>query len=428
MNESCHEIHVIGLTASGLNSLSFQLKDLVLSAKRIGAPIRILDSLPSWWGKNNLDNPLPELIASDQISRIIDVLKSKDKKTVLLASGDPLWFGIGRLLLEEIPRERLFFHPSPTSMQLAFARLGRSWQDASWVSLHGRDPLPLAKCLQQRPNALIVLIDPLKGGAEDVQKFVRSSGLQKNYSFWIFEQLGHSDERVIKILPDEEIPKDLNPLHLVALIKEDLLYLRQENLPLFGIEDGVFKHFADRPGLMTKREVRVQILADLDLPKEGVMWDICAGGGSIGLEALRIRPELKLLSIDKRAGAKELIQINAERLKVNPTAILESEALEMLTKGNLPSSLNNPDRVLLGGGGPLRTELLKRILKQLNPGGIIVIPLSTLQALPEIEDLLKSNNFQYSLSHHQSYRGVPLGDGTRLSPMNPVFIIKSQKC
>tara|TARA_Y100001968_G_scaffold330884_2_gene383895 strand:+ start:36 stop:926 length:891 start_codon:yes stop_codon:yes gene_type:complete len=296
------------------------------------------------------------------------------------------------------------------------------------VSLHGRDPLPLAKCLQQRPNALIVLIDPLKGGAEDVQKFVRSSGLQKNYSFWIFEQLGHSDERVIKILPDEEIPKDLNPLHLVALIKEDLLSLRQENLPLFGIEDGVFKHFADRPGLMTKREVRVQILADLDLPKEGVMWDICAGGGSIGLEALRIRPELKLLSIDKRAGAKELIQINAERLKVNPTAILESEALEMLTKGNLPSSLNNPDRVLLGGGGPLRTELLKRILKQLNPGGIIVIPLSTLQALPEIEDLLKSNNFQYSLSHHQSYRGVPLGDGTRLSPMNPVFIIKSQKC
>ena len=69
------------------------------------------------------------------------------------------------------------------------------------------------------------------------------------------------------------------------------------DLPLFGIEDGVFQQSEDRPGLMTKREIRVQILSELELPHEGIFWDIGAGVGTIGLEALRIRPKLKLLLV-----------------------------------------------------------------------------------------------------------------------------------
>jgi precorrin-6Y C5,15-methyltransferase (decarboxylating) len=68
---------------------------------------------------------------------------------VLLASGDPLWFGIGRLLLQRLGPQRLRFHPAPSSLQLAFARIGRPWQDARWISLHGREPEPLAALLQQ---------------------------------------------------------------------------------------------------------------------------------------------------------------------------------------------------------------------------------------------------------------------------------------
>ena len=426
MNGSSQEIHVIGIDASGFQSLSFPLQELILSAERIAAPSRILNSLPKWWASLNKNNPTPELVSSDKTSELISLLDKKDKKTILLASGDPLWFGIGRLLVEKIPKERLFFYPSPTSLQLAFARLGRPWQDASWISLHGRDPIPLAKRLQQRPNSLIILTEPKREGAQEVQTFLRSSGLERSYEFWIFERLGHPKERIIKVQPNQDLPKDLNPLHLVALIKQENQISDKEALPLFGIDDGVFKQYHDRPGLMTKKEVRIKLLADLELPEKGVLWDICAGVGSIGLEALRIRPQLKLLSVDQRVGSKELIKINASRLGVKPTAIYESEALRILRNKSLPSSLSSPDRVLLGGGGSSRVAILQEVLQYLNPGGIVVIPLSTLQAIPKMEEIFNSIDCLLSISQLQSYRGVPLSDGTRFTPMNPVFIIKSQ--
>ena len=114
-----------------------------------------------------------------------------EKPVVVLASGDPLWFGLGRILCDRIGAERLRFHPAPTSLQLAFARIGRPWQDADWVSLHGRDPEILASTLQKRPAALAVLTDPNQGGAITVQQMLRSSGLEASTDLWLCENLGH---------------------------------------------------------------------------------------------------------------------------------------------------------------------------------------------------------------------------------------------
>ena len=419
-------IHIIGINAFGVEGLTPKLQELTFTAERIAAPSRILKSIPLLWKKKKLKGPCPELLSTDKIAKLIPELQSNAKKTVLLASGDPLWFGIGRVLLEKIPRNKLFFHPAPTSLQLAFARLGRPWQDASWISLHGRDPSPLAELLQKRPSALAVLTDPSKG-VKEVRQFLRASGLEKTYAFWIFENLGHPKERIQKILPNQEIGDDLDPLNLVVLIRDKPPSELTDKIPLFGIEDGFFLQYSDRPGLMTKKEIRVQLLAELELPKQGVIWDICAGVGSIGLEALRIRPELKLFALDKRIGCKDLIKANAKRLSVKPVAIYETEALIALTEQNLPSKLKYPDRVLLGGGGSNRASILKRIIELLKKDGIIVIPLTTIDALNELETILRSSNCDVSLSQHQAYRGVPIGKGTRLSPMNPVFILKGTK-
>ena len=425
MTESTQVIHIIGIDASGVENLSILLQDLILSAQMIAAPRRVLELLPSWWEKQKTELPIPPLISSEKTSDLIQKIASNTKQTIILASGDPLWFGIGRLLIEKFPSKKLYFHPSPTSFQLAFAKLKRPWQDSRWISLHGRDSYPLAKLIQQRPSALTVLTDPNKEGAKEVRQFLVAFGLEEEYEFWIFEQLGHKKEKIQKILPNEELPNEINPLNLVILIRNDHQKPIKE-LPLFGIEDGFFKQYSDRPGLMTKREIRIQLLADLELPKKGVIWDICAGVGSIGLESLRIRPKLKLLSIDKRIGCKDLIQENASRLSVKPAAIFEANASTFLDQKKLPSDLNKPDRVILGGGGKDRCLILKKIIKALNPNGIIVIPLSTLQAINEIENILKSEKCIYKLSQHQSYRGVSLAEGTRLSPMNPVFILKGQ--
>ena len=195
------------------------------------------------------------------------------RQAVVLASGDPLWFGIGRILIERLGRDNLRFHPGPSSLQLAFARLGRPWQNAEWISLHGRDPAPLARRLQQRPNALAVLTDPSRGGVADVRSILHTSGLEASYTLWLCEALGHGDERVQQLAPTDAIPSDLNPLHLVVLLAEPAADPIPDHLPLFGIEDGIYLQHDDRPGLMTKREVRIQLLAELDLPPTGVLWD-----------------------------------------------------------------------------------------------------------------------------------------------------------
>jgi precorrin-6Y C5,15-methyltransferase (decarboxylating) len=321
--------------------------------------------------------------------------------------------------LQRFGAEQLQFHPAPSSLQIAFARLARPWQDASWVSLHGRDPEPLLAALQKRPTALTVLTDPNNGGAQTVREILRSLGLEAAYEFWLFEQLGVEQERVQLLEPHQVIPGDLNPLHLVVLLAKPPAASDPTQLPLFGIADGFYLQHQDCPGLMTKREVRIQVLADLSLPATGVLWDLGAGTGSVGLEALRLRPALQLWALERRSGAVGLIQANAERLGVQPVGVLEGMALELL------SELPDPDRVLIGGGGRQLAEILTAVLRRLKPNGVVVIPLATLEPLAELRPLLTNAGYKMNLSQVQINRGVALADGLRLAPLNPVLVLQA---
>ena len=415
-------IDVIGTDAGAPQSLAAVHQQMLREADLIAAPKRLLPALEDWAGAPTGQ----KRISSDAPEALCTALQTLplSAKAVVLASGDPLWFGIGRSLRLRLGDERLRFHAAPSSLQLAFSRLGRPWQDAQWISLHGRDPLSLSAALQKRPKELAVLTDPSRGGVEDVRRILRSSGLEEAYTLWLFEALGHPDERVSCLIPGTAVPCDLNPLHLVVLLAQPSRLPSPDRCPLFGIEDGLYLQHNDRPGLMTKRETRIQLLADLELPAEGVLWDLGAGTGSIGLEALRLRPDLQLLAIEKRGGGAALIQENARRLGVQPAAVLEGNALTLLQTG-IPPALSKADRVLIGGGGRERTELLSQVIQRLNPGGIVVIPLATVEALAELRPLLEHAGLEVSVSQHQAWRGQPLADGTRLAPMNPVLVLKA---
>jgi precorrin-6Y C5,15-methyltransferase (decarboxylating) len=290
------------------------------------------------------------------------------------------------------------------------------------VSLHGREPEPLAAALQHRPAALAVLTDPGRGGAEAVRQILAASGLEAAYAFWLCERLGHPEERVQRLGPSEPLPPDLDPLHLVLLIAEPPAAAGPlGGLPLFGLEDGHFLQHPDRPGLMTKREVRIQLLAELDLPAQGVLWDIGAGVGSVGLEALRLRPQLALWALEARGGSAALIAANAERLGVRPAAIREGRAPQDL------QGFPDPDRVLIGGGGRERTAVLQAVLQRLRPGGVVVIPLATVEALAELRPLLSEAALAVRVGQLQAWRGAPLADGTRLAPLNPVLVLSGRR-
>ena len=424
-------IAVIGTDAGGLASLPARALALLAQATLVAAPKRLLAELPPWWerqqaaGRRQISQPCPTLVATDQPEAAfsqLEAARAAGQRAVVLASGDPLWFGIGRLLLQRFGPEALAFETAPSSMQLAFARIGRPWQDASWISLHGRDSEALAAALQKRPAALAVLTDPHQGGAAAVRTLLRASGLEASYAFWLCERLGHPAERVQRLMPAAPLAVDLDPHNLVLLVAEaPPAPAEPAGLPLFGLEDGLFLQLPDRPGLMTKREVRIQVLADLELPATGVLWDLGAGVGSIGLEALRLRPGLELWALEQRGGSASLIRANAERLGVSPAGVVEGRAPEALAE------LPDPDRVVIGGGGSERAAVLAAVIERLRPGGRVVIPLATIEALAELRPLLERAGFALGVSQHQAWRGAPLADGTRLAPLNPVLVLKGRK-
>jgi precorrin-6Y C5,15-methyltransferase (decarboxylating) len=423
-------LEVIGTDAGGMATLAAPAQALLRAARLLVAPRRLLAELPPWWqgeqaaGRIAVACPCPELLASDRPELIIVPLAetlAAGRPAVLLASGDPLWFGIGRLLLQHFRPDQLRFHPAPSSLQLAFARIGRPWQDADWISLHGRDPEPLAAALQKRPTALAVLTDPSRGGAEEVRRILAASGLEAAYGLWLCERLGHPAERVQRLAPDAPLPADCDPLHLVLLIAEPPAPPADPAaLPLFGLADGLYLQHDDRPGLMTKREVRIQLLAELELPERGVLWDIGAGVGSIGLEALRLRPGLAAWFVEQRGGGAGLIAANAERLGVTPAGVVEGRAPQAL------AALPDPDRVLLGGGGRERAAVLDAVLERLRPGGVVVVPLATVEALAELRPLLERAGCAVAVGQHQAWRGASLADGTRLAPLNPVLVLQGR--
>ena len=250
--------------------------------------------------------------------------------------------------------------------------------------------------------------------------------IRDSYDFWLCEEIGFDNEKIRKLNLKESLPSDISNLNIAVLSKKKENY-SNNNLPLFGINDNVFKTFDDRPNLLTKRDVRVQILADLELPKNGVIWDIGAGCGSIGLEALKLRPNLDLFCIDKRIGSKELILENSKRLGVKPKFILEENIINTLNTKNI-RSFETPNRLLIGGcDKKTKLEIINTLAQGMSIGDIIVIPIIDIQTIKELKEELEEKNFKTNLNLIQTYKSLSIAEGMRLEPNNPIFLLKGKK-
>ena len=411
-------IHVIGIGLDGAEGLVDPVRQLVLDAKLLVGSDRHLNYFP--------DRPAPRFVLGDFTEAIAEIrryLASGKDGIVVLVSGDPLFFGLGRLLVAELPPEKLTFHPHLSSVQLAFNRIKVPWQDARVISAHGRSLDELIQALQQGVEKIAVLTDS-KNNPNAIARLLLSLDLPSQYQFWVCENLGGEDERCRDVTCNV-FTNDISfaPLNVVILLRQSHpeLQLDLASLPQLGIPDCLFLSFSDRPGLMTKREIRLLILGELALQPQQVIWDIGAGTGSVSIEIARLCPTNKVYAIEKTAAGSALIAQNCHRFGVENVVSVRGTAPEILQQ------LPRCDRVFIGGSGGNLTPILEAC-SCLPAGGVMVIALATLEHLNTALDWFKrQDSWEYQLLQVQLSRSVPIAQLTRFAPLNPVTIVSAKR-
>lgn len=406
-------IHVVGIGLDGAAGLTRTTLQIVEHATLLVGGDRHLGYFP--------DHPGNHLVLGD-FSTAIEQIRQSSDSVVVLTSGDPLFFGFGRLLLEQLPPERLQFHPHLSSVQLAFSRIKLAWQDARIISAHGRSLDELLQAIQQGVEKIAVLTDPTRSPSA-IAALLLSLDLPSRYQIWVCENLGGSNERITETTdPNPLIDQSFAPLNVVVLrrLSNEELELSQ-SLPLFGLSDQSFLSFPDRPGLMTKREVRILVLAELALQAGQIVWDIGAGTGSVAIEMARLCPTSQIYAIEKTAIGISLIQKNCDRFAVENIHAIHGAAPNALQE------LPQPDRIFIGGSGGNLQSILEMGLAQLRDRGIIVLALATLEHLTQTLTYLSQNNWRYRVLQVQIARSTAIASLTRLTPLNPITLITISK-
>lgn len=281
------------------------------------------------------------------------------KNVVVLASGDALFHGMGGTLQSlACDEDRLEFIPAPTAFQALFHRLGMPWDRARCFSAHSTEEVPWGDILAQ-PLPVLYGGHPLTAcrlAGEAVQFHPPAA----ERSAVAAECLGTPGERILKGTLAELARDECAPTSVLLLLPDE----RSGAAPILPL--GLPADFYEKENnLITAEEVRAVILSKLRLPAWGVLWDVGAGSGSIGLEAAALRPGLSVYGLERQDSRLELIRRNSRKLGCVNYACMQGEAPEAL------AALPAPDRVFIGGGGGALESILQACFNALNPGGLL---------------------------------------------------------
>lgn len=412
-------IHVVGIGLSGRGGLTTPVTTLIDQATALVGSERHLSYFPAHPGEQI---PLTEF--SQGLQTIQEHLAyCSEPLVVVLTSGDPLFFGFGRLLLQTFAPEQLCFHPYLSSVQLAFNRLKIPWQDAEVISVHGRPLTPLTAAWQKGIDKIAILTDHHNTPAEIARLFL-SLKLPIQYDFWVCENLEGDNERIQKFQPHQLLNGQFSPLNVVILLRQtpkEQNTLPLESTPVIGLSDQDFYTFADRPGLMTKREIRILVLAELQLQKHQVIWDIGSGTGSVAIEIARTVPSAQIYAVEKTELGNQLIHQNCKHFLVNNVHIIHGKAPEALH--HLPA----PHRIFIGGSGGQLNEILNYCETRLTSQGVIVLSIATLENFQVVGSWFHQRSWTVEYLQVQLARSIPVASLTRFNPLNPVLLVRANR-
>jgi precorrin-6B C5,15-methyltransferase / cobalt-precorrin-6B C5,C15-methyltransferase len=352
----------------------------------------------------------------------LNVIAASSGPVVVLASGDPGFFGIVRTLAEEFGRRRLEVIPGVSAVAAAFAKAGLPWDDALVVSAHGRDPGPAINACLAHPK-VAVLTAPGFGPAE-LAAVLRGHPRR----LLVAERLGEPDERVVEGDPAAIAGRHWADPNVVVVFDEAAAVGRKgrawpaRRTPThWALPEEAFEHRpaasatgepAPWAGMVTKAEVRALALARLGPGPGDLVWDVGAGSGSVAVECARLGAAV--IAVDRDHAARELVAANARRHRVT-VAVVAGTAPGVL------ESLPDPDAVFVGGTGGDLESVLKLVAGRARRA--VVVALAGVERVVPVARLLSGGGLQVETVLVQAARLRGLGELHRLVPTNPVFLV-----
>jgi len=355
---------VIGIGEDGWDDLSADARDLLYESEIVLGGERHLKMLPKDWEGERIvwSSPIREAVSKIVSWRPED--SASVQKVAIMASGDPLCYGIATKLLRHLPIEEIWIKPALTTFSLMCSRIGWSLPDVETLTIHGRPVEMLHPFVQ--PGAKLLVLSKGEESPEKAAKLLCARGFGKSI-ITVLEHLGGRKEMQFSGPADSwNHPEGaaLNAMAIECIPESNATILSR--IP--GLPDEAFFH----DGQLTKREIRAVSLSRLMPVVDQVLWDVGAGCGSVAIEWMRTSPRCRAVAIEKSKSRLKLIEQNSQELGVPMLQIISGSAPEVLA--DLPA----PDAVFIGGGLS-SGNLLQTCWTALKPGGRLVANAVTLE-------------------------------------------------
>jgi precorrin-6Y C5,15-methyltransferase (decarboxylating) len=407
------KVHIVGIGDDGVDGMTAQARKVLEAADMLLGPESCAPLLPAALSKR--------LEATASLEELCEKIEAAgDSRLVVLASGDPLFYGTARYVCAKLGKDRFEVVPHVSSMQLAFARVKESWEEAFLANLSGQSIERVVDKI--RSSETVGLFTSEQWPPAAVARALLDEGIDY-FQAYVCENLGSPDERVTQgSLAD--ISKDsFGPLNVMILVRKARAADKpgQVGTRLFGNPDECFLQSRPKRGLLTPAEVRSMALAELGLHATSVVWDVGAGSGSVGLEAARIARDGLVHSIEMDPDDHQLITENAQRFGVMNLQAVLGKAPEAWT------GLPDPDAIYVGGSGRHVTMLVEEAWKRLKPGGRLVTACNSIENLASVHALLRSRSSDAAYWMVNIARGIEQLDRIRFEAINPSFLIAATK-
>jgi precorrin-6B C5,15-methyltransferase / cobalt-precorrin-6B C5,C15-methyltransferase len=408
------KIYVIGIGDDGLEAVPNNVREIIAGAEVLLGTERTLALVPkSGAQQHTISTDLNQLVATLQ--------KAAGKRVALLLYGDPMFYGLARYVSERMGKDRFVVVPHVSSMQLAFARVMETWEEA-YLSDLAKHPLD-AVLEKIRTAQKVGLFTTDQCGPADVAKALLGRRIDY-FTAYVCENLGARDERVTRGSLAEIAAQKFDSLNVLILIRDPNAPDRPRDSVgrrLFGNPDEAFLQSKPKQGLLTPAEVRSIALAQMDIAPSSIVWDIGAGSGSVSIEAAQMAPDGAVYAIEMDAEDHGLIRQNAERFVVaNVSAVL----------GRAPEAcdeLPDPDAVFIAGGGREITRISEVVYRRLRPGGRLVVNVVSIDHLAELREAIGRHARDIRVWMINLARGTDQLDRLSFDPLKPSFLLAVTK-